>query len=104
MSKQRIYVDTSVFGGIRDDEFKNQSNLFFEQIRNAQFDLVISSVVQSEIAGAPAKVVEFFKELVQFAEIVNVDEKAVKLREAYLKAGIVTGKHSNDALHVALAM
>ena len=37
------------------------------------------------------------------AEIIDVNLQALSLREAYLKAEILTPKYSNDALHVALA-
>ena len=103
MKNLRVYVDTSVFGGIFDDEFQNQSALFFEQIRNNQFILVTSAVVQTEIENAPVHVLDFFCELLPFAEIVEIDQRALRLRDAYLKAKIVTNKFSNDALHVALA-
>ena len=49
----RVYVDTSVYGGVFDDEFKNQSTKFFEQVRKNQFILVTSAVVQTEIREAP---------------------------------------------------
>jgi len=32
MKKQRIYLDTSVFGGLYDEEFKEFSNLLFNRI------------------------------------------------------------------------
>ncbi len=41
--------------------------------------------------------------MLPLAEIVEVDERSIELRNAYLKAGIVLPKYSNDALHVALA-
>ncbi len=37
------------------------------------------------------------------ATVIEVSEAALILREAYLKANILTKKNSNDALHVALA-
>ena len=41
--------------------------------------------------------------MIEIAEIVDVSKEALQLRDAYLKAGIVTLKYSDDALHVALA-
>ena len=35
------------------------------------------------------------------AEIVEVEEDALALRDAYIGTGIVSEKYSNDALHVA---
>ena len=37
------------------------------------------------------------------AEFIDVSVEAVRLRDGYLKAGIVTPNWATDALHVALA-
>ena len=103
MKKIRVYADTSVFGGIFDEEFEKHSIIFFEQIKNNQFDLVTSAVVQAETQKAPQKVEDFFIEMLGYAEIIDITDEAIRLRNAYLDSHIVLPKHSNDALHVALA-
>jgi predicted nucleic acid-binding protein len=100
---KRVYVDTSVFGGVFDDEFRRASQDFFDQIKLGQFALVTSAVVQEELVPAPQEVKDFFDTLLPYADIVQVSEPALKLRQAYLNAEIVSAKYSNDALHVALA-
>lgn len=100
---KRIYVDTSVFGGVHDDEFKEPSKKFFEQSRQGFFELVISGVVEGEIAGAPENVRHLYERTLQHAEIAEVTEQALYLQNAYLKAKIVSRKWSDDALHVATA-
>ena len=99
----RVYADTSVFGGIYDDNFQDESKKFFEEVKRNRFTLVTSAVVQAEIEPAPEKVKIFFNDIIEFAEIVDVSIQALHLRDAYLKAGVVTPKYSDDALHVALA-
>lgn len=99
----RVYIDTSIIGGKFDSEFKKASESFFEQVRENKFHLIISSLVQEEIVAAPEHVKVFLDELKPDATIIEVSEAAIKLREAYLKAKILTKKNSNDALHVALA-
>ncbi len=47
MKKIRVYVDTSVFGGVFDDEFKKASLLFFEQVKLNLFEVFISSIVRN---------------------------------------------------------
>ncbi len=42
----RIYLDTSVFGGVFDKEFKKPSKALFEQIESGLYTLVTSAVVQ----------------------------------------------------------
>ncbi len=99
----RTYADTSVFGGIYDEEFKMPSHSFFEQVKNGQFTLVTSAIVQDEIATAPSEVVKFFEEMLEFSEVAEVTEDALALRDAYLQAQIVSRKYTDDALHVAMA-
>jgi predicted nucleic acid-binding protein len=101
--KQRIYLDTSVFGGVFDQEFAKPSKMLFRQIRNGFFSLVSSAVVQEEIIKAPKEVAEFFEEMLRYVEIVDVGEKSLRLRNAYINAQIVPPKYAGDALHVALA-
>jgi len=103
MSNIRVYVDTSVFGGVFDKEFKKPSSIFFQQAKSNQFILVTSAVVQAEIMDAPHEVKTLFNEILPFAEIIKVENEALMLRDAYLEAGIVSSKYTNDALHVALA-
>jgi hypothetical protein len=99
----RIYVDTSVFGGVFDREFAEPSKLFFHQTRLGVFNLVTSVLVRNEIMKSPDKVIEHYKRLSNLLEICDIDNQALYLQEAYLQAGVVTRKWSDDALHVALA-
>lgn len=99
----RVYIDTSIIGGIFDTEFQNASEIFFKQVKENKFHLIISALVQEEIVAAPENVKSFLNELKSDATLIEVSEAALKLRETYLKANIVTRKSSNDALHVALA-
>ena len=99
----RVYADTSVFGGIYDDDFQDESKEFFEEVKRSRFALITSAVVRAEIEPAPEKVKIFFNDMIEIAEIVDVSKEALQLRDAYLKAGIITPKYSDDALHVALA-
>jgi len=99
----RIYADTSVFGGVFDNEFRAPSEEFFEEIRKGRFSLVTSAVVQAEIDPAPQQVKELFEEMLAIAELIDITEDAISLRDAYLEAKIVSANYSDDALHVALA-
>jgi len=99
----RVYADTSVFGGIFDDDVQNETEEFFEEVKKNRFTLITSAVVKAEIEPAPEKVKIFFNELIEIAEIVDISKEALQLRDAYLKAGILAPKYSDDALHVALA-
>lgn len=99
----RIYVDTSVFGGVFDAEFERASLELFDQARRKKCRLVVSSLVVDELMGAPEPVTSMFHELRRLIEVVGVTEQAIVLQRAYLEAGIVGPKRFADALHVAMA-
>jgi len=99
----RVYADTSVFGGVFDEEFRVASEIFFAQVRSGRFRLVTSAIVQEEVAPAPLEVREFFGGMLGLVEVADISEDALQLRSAYLDAGIVSQKWSEDALHVAVA-
>ncbi len=99
----RIYADTSVYGGVFDTEFARASSRFFEQARAGRFRLVVSEVVEKELAGAPKDVRSLFRSMEPHADFVRVSEAVLDLRDAYIAEGIVTRKALTDALHVALA-
>ena len=99
----RVYVDTSVFGGVFDKEFKDASLSFFSLSEARVFQIVISAVVTKEIEAAPDEVKYFFQEQLLSVEIVKITQEALSLRQAYLDSKILTEKSISDALHVALA-
>lgn len=99
----KIYADTSVFGGVFDQEFKAQSQRFFEEIDIGRFELVTSAVVEAEIEPAPENVRLFFSDRMRSATIADISEEALTLQLAYIHSGVVTNKSMNDALHVAIA-
>lgn len=99
----KLYADTSVFGGPFDEEFAEASRLFFDQVRQGRFLLIVSAVVQAEIAPAPHDARELFEEMLAYAEIVEPADEALVLRQAYIDEGILPPASADDALHVALA-
>jgi len=100
----RIYADTSVFGGCFDREFEQHSRLFFTDVANGRFRLVISSVTAEELQGAPEHVRAVLDSLPTDAmEYFEVSEDMVELRSGYIKARVLGASSENDALHVAAA-
>lgn len=99
----RVYADTSVFGGLFDEEFQEASRRFFDLIKAGDFRLVISSAVSDELYEAPEQVRGFFYDLAPHVEIVEIEDVAIDLQMAYLAAKIVGSRWETDALHVAMA-
>ena len=59
--KQKIYIDTSVFGGYFDEEFAEHTIPLFERLKSEEFVLLFSTVTQNEFTNAPENVREFSK-------------------------------------------
>ena len=99
----RVYADTSVYGGILDEEFAEPSRTFFEQVRSGRFHLILSPIVRDELEDAPNSIRALFDEMRTMAEIMDATEEVVGLQQAYLEAVILTPRWAADALHVAVA-
>jgi len=99
----RIYADTSVFGGVFDQEFSEPSRQFFEEVDAGRFVPVTSAVVEAEIEPAPERIRMFFAEYAEKAVIVVPDQAALDMQMNYVSSGVVTEKSLGDALHVAIA-
>lgn len=67
--KQRIYIDTSVYGGYYDEEFQEFTRPFFDRILKEEFILLFSIVTQDELENAPQKV----QELVSLASVALIE-------------------------------
>ena len=102
--KQKIYIDTSVFGGYFDEEFSNQTIPLFERIKNEEFILLYSSVTQGELENAPNYVKELVKSLkVDFTEYIDISDEAIDLADEYISEKVVGLTSYADCLHIALA-
>jgi predicted nucleic acid-binding protein len=101
--RRRVYCDTSVFGGVFDEEFAEPTLRFLDEVRAGHTELVVSTLVRDEVVDAPPQVQRLFAEMLALGEMLEVSEAASDLREAYLRAGVVTRRWAADALHVALA-
>lgn len=99
----RVYVDTSVFGGVHDIEFREPSERFFAAVRDGAFVLLVSEALALEIAAAPDFVQATFEAHRTHAEGLETTAEATELAAAYLAAGVVPAASRLDALHVALA-
>lgn len=102
--KQKIYLDTSVFGGYFDEEFAEHTIPLFDRIRNNEFILLYSIVTQEELEYAPSKVKEFVKSLkAEFTEFLEISDEAIDLASEYIAEKVVGQTSYADCLHIALA-
>lgn len=54
--KPRLYFDTSVFGGVFDEEFQSDTQKLFNMVYNGQIVCVYSDMTISELENAPQTV------------------------------------------------
>ena len=100
----RLYVDTSVFGGVFDEEFSEESEIFFSLVRRGELIAVISSLTEKELSPAPEIVRNVLETLPQSSVIrIPVTKEAELLAEEYIVRGAVGRQFAADALHIAVA-
>ncbi len=102
--KQRFYFDTSVFGGVYDDEFEEASIQLFEQVKLGQIFCLYSDLTEAELFEAPEKVRLFFKQLPEeYLEKVTVSVESIGLANSYISENVVGKTSFDDCVHIALA-
>jgi hypothetical protein len=79
-------VDTSVFGGAHDDEFRTPSERFFAAVRDGDFVVLVSEALVVEISHAPPVVQATFESHRGYMEPLETTAEAAALAEAYLAA------------------
>ncbi len=105
MKRPRIYVDTSVFGGCYDDEFRDVSLQFFDAVKDGGFIVVVSRTTLDEVNEAPMRVQKVLGDLdVNSVELFSGNYSEIeRLAKAYMDAGIIGRASAGDAIHIATA-
>lgn len=102
--KQRIYIDTSVFGGHFDEEFAEHTVPLFDRIKKGEFVVLYSTITQDELENAPEHVRELVRNLkADLTEFLEISEEAVDLANDYIDEKVVGRASYADCLHIALA-
>jgi predicted nucleic acid-binding protein len=102
--KPRLYFDTSVFGGVYDEEFEEISTLLFEKVKLGQIICVYSDLSETELKNAPENVRNFFINLPkENTEFIEVTEEAYLLADKYMAEKVVGQTSADDCRHIATA-
>jgi predicted nucleic acid-binding protein len=100
----RVYIDTSVIGGLFDVEFEKSSREFFALVESGDIVLVVSELIQAELLRAPeivrAQLTKYSKKQI---EIVELTEEAVNLADLYIAERVVGATSRADCQHIAIA-
>jgi predicted nucleic acid-binding protein len=99
---QRFYFDTSVFGGVFDTEFEEESLLLFEKVKLGLIECVYSNLTETELVNAPKKVQSYFMDI-HNKQIVYVTQQALELAQTYIDEKVVGQTSFSDCIHIALA-
>jgi len=102
--KPRLYFDTSVFGGVYDEEFEEITALLFEKVKLGQIICVYSDLSETELQNAPQRVRDYFADLPkEHMQFVEVTEEAYELAQQYLDEKVVGQTSADDCRHIATA-
>ncbi len=102
--KQRLYIDTSVFGGYFDVEFAEHTVPLFNRIRNNEFIVLYSAVTTEELENAPESVKDLVRSMkAEFTDFLEITEEVVELASEYITEKVVGKTSFADCLHIALA-
>lgn len=101
---QRYYLDTSVIGGVFDNEFEEHSIILMEKVKLGSIKAIISEVTESEILKAKSKITEYYKSLPNDnIEFIEITKDAQFLANNYIIENVVGKSSYNDCLHIGIA-
>lgn len=108
MRPPRIYLDSSIWSfAVADDvpDYREATEEFFDHVRTYAWEILISQIVFNEIERASDQKRGQMKELIQSIspKRVRTTEAGLFLAREYIRAGVLSERHRNDCLHVALA-
>jgi predicted nucleic acid-binding protein len=101
---ERIYLDTSVFGGYFELEFELWTKVLFDRIANNEIIALISRLTDIELAQAPKQVRDLAESLPQDSiEWLDITPEAVLLADKYIEEKVVGQTSHSDCIHIAIA-
>ena len=102
--KPKLYFDTSVFGGVYDKEFEQETKQLFEMVKKGEIICLYSELTIAELENAPKKVKEHFQKIINTnAEQVELTEESKRLATQYVTEKVVGITSFDDCLHIATA-
>lgn len=100
----RIYVDTSVFGGYFELEFELWSKIFFEHIIKGEIKMLFSQMTEFELEKSPQYVKNLFLKIPEKnIEFLSINDEAIHLADKYISENVVGKTSRPDCLHIAIA-
>ncbi|MDI9364928.1 MAG: hypothetical protein QM541_08250 [Flavobacterium sp.] len=103
--RAKIYnFGISVFGGLFDIEFEEETTLLFVKVALGKIKCIYSNLTESELTNAPELVRNFFENLQdELKEKVLVTPEALQLAQTYVNEKVVGETSLDDCIHIATA-
>ena len=99
-----VYIDTSIVGGLFDDEFQLWTELFFDEVHSGHYKVAVSDILLKELRRAPRNVRDYLDQLHNDKMVTIVlNRDAEQLADLYLQEKIVGPKSLVDCQHIATA-
>ena len=100
---ERIYLDTSVFGGYFEPEFELWTKLLIDKIIKGEIKLLYSQLTEIELSRAPDYVKDLVKQIPdKYIEFIAITEEAFELADQYVKENVVGKSSLEDCRHIAI--
>lgn len=101
---ERIYIDTSVFGGYFEPEFELCTKVLFDRISKGEFKILVSRLTDIELENAPQKVRVLAASLpVDNVEWLDITTQAVQSADKYIDEKVAGQTSHSDCIHIAIA-
>jgi len=102
--KLRIYIDTSVWGGVFDKEFNRETELLFDIVKFDKMICLYSDITEEELMKAPKRIWEYFENFPdELKEKVDITPEILNLARTYVNENVVGKTSFDDCLHIAAA-
>ncbi len=109
MRRLKLYLDTSVLGGLFDIEDINRVNTdesLISAVRNNNYEGFVSFLTIEEISKAPQEIMNQLKDVIKDSQlqVLEESEDCMELANAYIKSGAIPLKYRDDARHIAIGV
>lgn len=101
---ERIYLDTSVFGGYFEPEFEQWTKLLLDKIIKGEIKLLYSQLTEIELNEAPQRVKDLVKQIPdEHIEFLAITNEVTALADQYVKENVTEQTSRADCVHIAIA-
>lgn len=101
---EKIYIDTSVFGGYFEPEFELWTKVLFDEISKGHYKVLFSRLTDIELENSPKKVRDLANSIPQnYIEWIDITTLSIQLADKYIEEKVVGQTSHSDCIHIALA-